>query len=198
MTRVLVIDDHPAITDWIRLVCDQSDGFELIGEYSSVDAVPIPDRGTADIIVIDLILDATGDLWPGLKQISSWGPKIVVFSVRAEGVVVTRAFRNGASAFVGKSATKQQMTSALELVAQGASGLALAADKPRELPRGLTPSLQSVLAAITKTTDTSELAALCSYNPHTVEEYISQLYNVLDTRPRRRAALVAQAEELGF
>lgn len=196
--RILAVDDHPAITGWIRSVCERSDAFELIGEYSSFDAVPIPDRAEADIIIVDLILEATGDLWPGLIEVSTWGRKIVVFSVRTEGAVVSRALHHGASAFVGKGATERQMTSALELVAEGATGLVIAADSPTELPSGLTPSLEALLGAITKTTDTAELANMLNYDKHTIEVYIGRLYDVLNTQPRNRAALVAQAEALGF
>jgi DNA-binding NarL/FixJ family response regulator len=194
---VIAIDDHPAITGWVRTVCMMDDELDFAGRFTSIEAVPAPARTEVDVIVLDLLLDHTG-LWDGLRDVSTWGPAIVVLSVSTDGVVVGRALRSGARAFVGKRANEDEMATCIKLVAKGASGLVFSAERAADLPPGVSPALERLLEAITISADTNELRTMLNLTANTIDQYCNRLYDALDISPRNRVNLADRARRMGY
>ena len=105
--RVLVVDDEPMVTDWLKMVIEQADrvpGYEVRAAAIGTRAVEIFRSWRPDVVLIDLVLpDIDGiALLRQLKTIDD-GPEMIVIS----GVgTITRALeagQAGAFFFIEKS-----------------------------------------------------------------------------------------------
>jgi len=121
LTRVVVVDDHPAIREAIADTIRAEQGMELCGLAGSAAAAFDLVRETdPDVAVIDISLgDAHGlDL---VQNLRAQHPKleVVVFSMYDEEVYAERAIRAGARGYVMKSEPTQSVAEAIRAAAQG-------------------------------------------------------------------------------
>lgn len=121
LTRVVVVDDHPAIREAIADTIRAEAGLELCGLAGSAAAAFDLVRETdPDVAVIDISLgDAHGlDL---VQNLRAQHPRleVVVFSMYDEEVYAERAIRAGARGYVMKSEPTQSVAEAIRAAAQG-------------------------------------------------------------------------------
>ncbi len=121
LTRVVVVDDHPAIREAIADTIRSQPGLELCGVAgSAADAFALVRETRPDVAVIDISLgDAHGlDL---VQNLRAQHPRleVVVFSMYDEEVYAERAIRAGARGYVMKSEPTQSVAEAIRAAAQG-------------------------------------------------------------------------------
>jgi DNA-binding NarL/FixJ family response regulator len=119
--KVLLIDDHPLVREWLTSLIDQQRDMEMCGEAEAIqDAVKILKATTPDIAVVDLSLkDASGlEL---IKAIKIKWPQvgIVVLSMHDEEVYAERCIRAGARGYVMKRESTKRIIAAIRDVHQG-------------------------------------------------------------------------------
>lgn len=120
-TRVLVIDDHPAIRDALAAVIADSNDLALCAEAeSSEQAYRAVDQLSPDVAVVDIALpdshglDLIANLLARYPSLS-----IVVFSVYDERVYAERAVRAGALGYVMKQEPVHEVLEAIRCAARG-------------------------------------------------------------------------------
>jgi len=120
-TRVLVVDDHPMVRDFVgQLICREED-MEVCAQAETIDdALEVIASGTADIAVVDVVLRGGN----GIELISralELRPSfpIVMFTAYDEPAVVERAFQVGAKGYVLKHEPSQTVVAALRCVLAG-------------------------------------------------------------------------------
>ena len=119
--RVIVVDDHPAIREALAdTIADKMD-MHLVGQASSGDeAFRMVEKVEPDVAVVDVSLeDAHGlDL---VQNIRAQYPdvNVIVFSMYDESVYAERAIRAGASGYLMKSESTQDVMEAIRNVHRG-------------------------------------------------------------------------------
>jgi len=120
-TRVLVVDDHPAIRDALAAVIADSNDLALCAEAKSSEQVfRAVEQFHPDVAVVDIALpDVHGlDL---IANLMARYPslRVVVFSVYDEQVYAERAVRAGALGYVMKQEPVQEVLEAIRCAARG-------------------------------------------------------------------------------
>jgi DNA-binding NarL/FixJ family response regulator len=119
--KVLLIDDHPLVREWLTSLIDQQPDMGVCGEADGIpDAIKLLKTVSPDIAVVDLSLkDASGlEL---VKTIKSKWPNvgIVVLSMHDEEVYAERCIRAGARGYVMKRESTKRIITAIREVHQG-------------------------------------------------------------------------------
>jgi DNA-binding NarL/FixJ family response regulator len=103
-TTVLIVDDHPAVRDAIRLLLETQRGVRVIAAASSVaEAVALlPDQRPA-VILLDISLPGESgiDAIPVFRRLDP-GARVVMYSLHDEPAYAQAALREGADGYVVK------------------------------------------------------------------------------------------------
>ncbi len=206
--RIFVLDDHELIRRGVRELMDEEDDIEVVGEAATAaDALKRVAATRPDVAVIDLRLP-DGDGIEVCREIRSLVPEtrcIVFTSYRDEGSVM-QAILAGASAFVLKATSGDELLRAVRLAAEGRS--LLDPDVTAELiqrlrrPDGpnkdLTEQEQRVLGLISEGLTNRQIAAELHLAEQTVKNYVSSILQKLGLEHRTQAALYASKRKRGY
>jgi DNA-binding NarL/FixJ family response regulator len=119
--KVLLVDDHPMVREWLTSLIEQQPDMSVCGEADNIaDAIKIFKTASPDIAVVDLSLkEASGlDL---VKTIKARWPDvgIVVLSMHEEDIYAERAIRAGARGYVMKRESTKRIITAIRDVFRG-------------------------------------------------------------------------------
>jgi len=118
---VLIVDDHPAIREALTSNINGRLGMRVIGDVGSAQsALELLDRRSPDVAIVDISLnDAHGlDLVAEIREIRPT-VRVLVFSMYDEGVYAERAIRAGASGYLMKRESTDQVIEAIQSVSDG-------------------------------------------------------------------------------
>ena len=122
MTSVLIIDDHPIVLQGCRRVL-QDHGITPIHEARDVESgYQLARRHRPDVIIVDLAMQGSGLSGLSLIQsIRAHDPRagILVFSMHSDPIIVNRALQTGATGYLLKDTSSQELVRAVESVAAG-------------------------------------------------------------------------------
>jgi two-component system, NarL family, nitrate/nitrite response regulator NarL len=121
--RVVIADDHPVYREGLARAIAARPELELVGEAADgKDAARLIDEAAPDVAVLDAHM-------PGIDGItlSAWAStrggerrtRVVLLSAYVDGVLVRRAEAAGASGYVGKDSTREDICRAIVQVAAG-------------------------------------------------------------------------------
>ena len=119
--RVLIVDDHAVVRSGIKLLLEQEDDIEPVGEAGSArDAIFRARTTKPDVILLDVVMpDGSGlDAIPTLLH-EEPETKILVLSMQDDPRYVREAFGAGASGYVLKEAADVEVVAAVREVARG-------------------------------------------------------------------------------
>ncbi len=122
MTSVLIVDDHPIVLQGCRRVL-QDRGMAPIFEARDVEtADQLARRHQPDVIIVDLAMQGSG--LGGLSLIrtiraSNPRARILVFSMHSDPIIVSRALQTGATGYLLKDTSSEDLVRAVESVAAG-------------------------------------------------------------------------------
>jgi DNA-binding NarL/FixJ family response regulator len=122
MTSVLVVDDHPIVLQGCRRVL-QDRGMAPIFEARDVEtAHQLARRHQPDVIIVDLAMQGGGLAGLSLiRTIRTNNPRarILVFSMHSDPIIVSRALQTGATGYLVKDTSSEDLIQAVESVAAG-------------------------------------------------------------------------------
>lgn len=203
--RILVVDDHAVLRSGLRLLLEQEEDLEWVGEAGTVeDALRAIDRTEPDIVLLDLRMPGIGGL-AGLPRVLARreGVRVLVLSMDDDVADVRQAFDAGAAGYVVKSAADEELIRAIRAVRAGeryvdpALGAKLA-QPPR--PAGpvddLSPREREVLRLLALGYTNQEVAERLVVSVRTVESHRAHVMNKL--RVDSRAAMVQHALHAGL
>ena len=122
MTSVLIVDDHPIVLQGCRRVL-QDRGIAPIFEARDVETGnQLARRHQPDVIIVDLAMQGGGLSGLSLiRSIRANNPRarILVFSMHSDPIIVSRALQTGASGYLLKDTSSEELVRAVEGVAVG-------------------------------------------------------------------------------
>jgi DNA-binding NarL/FixJ family response regulator len=125
ITRVFVVDDHTVTRHGIVLLCEAAEGIEVVGEASNgheaVERVP---ELLPDIVLMDVDMPKLSGI-EATRQIRQTYPSVgvVILTVHENQETVFEAIKAGASGYLPKSSSLDEIRSAVKAVAAGGSFL---------------------------------------------------------------------------
>jgi two-component system response regulator NreC len=123
VTSVVVVDDHAVVRSGLRLLLDNQDDIEVVGEAGNAkDAIFRARALKPDVILLDVVMPGESgiDVLPQLRK-ESPETKVLVLSMQDDPSYVREAFAAGASGYVLKEAADEEVVAAVREVAGGGS-----------------------------------------------------------------------------
>jgi two-component system response regulator NreC len=204
--RVLVVDDHSVVRAGVRLLLDNEDDMEAVGEAADArEALEMAGKLTPDVILMDVGLpgttgvDAAAEIRLILPDV-----RILMLSMEDDPSYVRQAFANGAIGYVLKEAADAELVTAVRRVASGERyvhptlGAKLVGDSgaPRREDDPLSDREREVLSLLALGHTNQEIADRLVVSVRTVEAHRSHILTKL--RLSTRAELVRYAIDAGL
>src|ERR1043165_1736490 len=120
-TKVLIVDDHPAVCEALSLRISQQADMEVTGEADdAAHALKLMSETRPDIIVTDITLKKSDGI-DLIKRIKAREPqaRILVWSMPSERVYAERAMRAGAMGYITKEQATEKIIDAIRQVMTG-------------------------------------------------------------------------------
>jgi DNA-binding NarL/FixJ family response regulator len=119
MTRVLVIDDHPIVLQGCRQLLEDAGVEQIIQAQSLADGFRLYRTQKPDVVIVDLAM-RTGALG-GLSfirrlRLHDAKTPILVFTMHSDPVIVSRALEVGATGYVLKDTSPDEVVKAFQRV----------------------------------------------------------------------------------
>lgn len=121
MFRILTIDDHEIVRAGIKAMFAEPEGTATFGEASNVsEALDLISDSLWDIALLDISLGDRSGL-DVLKQIKEIRPKlpVLILSMHAEEHYAIRCLKAGASGYITKGSSRDELKSAILKVIKG-------------------------------------------------------------------------------
>jgi DNA-binding NarL/FixJ family response regulator len=207
-----IIDDHQVLVETLKLVIQQEEDIEVVGEAGCcADGLELIRRVTPSILILDVGLP-DGDGLSLVPKINNLSPdtNILILTSFSDEETLMKAIDLGVSGFVGKNQHLSELLSAIRQAAQGEIAipasllLGLLGRKPRPRQQAvdlqnqetLTPREYEILNCLAKGHSATEIAALLNISPLTVRTHIRNLIEKLGVHSRLEAVTYAMQRGL--
>lgn len=206
--RVLVVQDHPLLASAIARVLDTHEDLSVIGiAPDGRQAAALAAKEQPSVVLMDFLLpDMTGPVAAARIRTEVPGAVIVFHSAEDSENALLDAIDAGATAYLTKEATADQLIEAVRrasigevLIPVGLFAKAIARQRKvvtdREardkLLAEFTPRELDVLRLLAEGYDTATLARRLGIAPHTIEWHVSHLIEKLQVHSKLQAVIAA-------
>ncbi len=120
-TRLLVVDDHPAVRAGLRELLDGERDFKVVAAVGTAGAaLSVAEIESFDVAVVDYQLRDRSGLWVSrkLKRLAR-PPAVLIYSAYADGVLPAAAVVAQADAVISKGGTGAELGASIRAVARG-------------------------------------------------------------------------------
>lgn len=209
--RLLLADDHRMLREGLRRSMTD-EGFDVVGEAENgEEAVRLVEELGPDVVLMDVSMpEMDGVEATRLIHASGADTRVIMLTMHADADVLADAIRAGASGYLVKDCSTDEVASAVRMAANGETALSpqLAATMLDEVRRLETPSPatdeerlitkreEEVLQLIADGCSTPEVAQQLYISQKTVKNHLASIYQKLDARDRTQAVL--QAVRMGI
>ena len=213
MIRVLIVDDQALVRAGFRAILEGQPDLDVVGEAD--DGVGAVERGRAlrpDVVLMDLRMPRLDGIEATRRLCADadWPGRVVALTTYDADENVWDALQAGASGFVLKTSTAEQLAHAVRTVAAGQELLAPEVtrrlvrefiSRPRPGARSrplaeLTDREAEVLRLVAAGRSNADIAAELFLAESTVKSHINRLFAKLGVRDRVQAVVLAY--ESGF
>lgn len=211
MTRVLVVDDHPAYRSGLRLMLADVPDVEIVGEAETgLRALELAANHEPDVVLMDLRMpdldgiEATRRLMRGTRP-----PAVIVLTMFEDDDSVFAAMRAGARGYLLKGADKDEIVRAIGAAASGEAifGPEIAnrviahfavgpASSGTAFP-SLTDREREVLDLLAGGKGNAVIASQLMISLKTVRNHVSNIFTKLQVSDRSAAIVKAREAGLG-
>lgn len=209
--KVLLADDQALLRQTFGILIGATDDMEVVGEASDGDQViELVHALRPDVVVMDIRMPGTDGL-SATESICSdprvADTRILIWTTFETDDYVAQALRAGASGFLGKTATTDQLLEAIRIVASGEALLSPQATRllitrylatPNASPSTQVPQLaeltareREVMALAAGGLSNDEIAAELHLSRHTVRTHIQRAMIKLQARDRAQLVVIA-------
>ena len=204
--RILIVDDHALVRSGLRTILDTEPDIEVVGEAGDGHAaLELAQELLPDVVLMDINM---GD-WDGVtatRRVRNYVPsaRVIVLTNYDEDDLVFSSIRAGASGYLLKEVTAQQLTNSIRTVADGFSliypsvarrvldefgQLRTTPTSDDDVYSDLTPREREVLRLVASGRANKEIGAQLGISERTVKTHISNIFSKLELTDRTQAAL---------
>lgn len=191
-TRVLLVDDHALFRAGVRMLLGTIPGIEVVAEAATgEEALEVLREHPIDVVLLDIALPGMSGMTAAHKM-HEQHPKaqLIVLSMYKEEEYVAGALRAGASGYVLKDATKDELRMAIEAVRRRQTFISPAVSHMLIAPfvqaagesDPLTLRQRQVLTLLARGFNAKQVAARLQLSTKTVETHRAMLMERLGLR----------------
>jgi len=191
-TRVLLADDHAVVAQGLEALL--KDSFDLVGVvHDGRSLLEAAETLRPDVIVTDISMPLLNGL-DAIPQIRARLPdaKVIILTMHRETQLAVDAFRAGASGYMLKVSSAEELITAIEQVAQGRAYVTTLLSKDlitllleagrRPQTGDLTSRQREVLQLVAEGRTMKEVATILSISPRTAESHKYEIMQALGVR----------------
>jgi DNA-binding NarL/FixJ family response regulator len=208
--RVLLADDHRMLREGLRRSLTD-EGFDVVGEADNGEqAVRQVAELSPDVVLMDVSMPEMDGVEATRRiRATDTETRVLMLTMHADKDVLADAIRAGASGYLVKDCSTEEVAEAIRMAASGDTDLSpllaasmldevrrLEAPTPADEEHVITKREEEVLQRIADGCSTSEVAAELYISQKTVKNHLASIYQKLDARDRTQAVL--QAVRMGI
>jgi DNA-binding NarL/FixJ family response regulator len=205
--RVVVADDHTLVRQSVSKAVRTEPDVEIVGEVADGPAVlAVVERTDPDLLLLDIAMPGVDGLAIA-ERLRRERPslRILFLSMHDDDASLQRAVGLGASGFVSKSASIEELLEAIRAVRDGGSYLSsnvasrvmdLAAGRSSSTSLGLTTREREILELLTTGHRPADIASKLYLSVKTVKNHLTSVYQKLGVETGAQA--VAEAYRRGL
>lgn len=210
--RVLIVDDHPLVREGLRTMLHGVDDVALVGEASDgLEAIKAAADFKPDVVIIDVRMTGLDGI-EATRRIKDQRPEtaVLVLTVLEEPDYLLEAVRAGASGYLLKDCSRQQLLNAIRTLRAGGSlldpetigRLLQHLRRPPGAPAEdgasspLTAREVEVLRLLCEGRNNKEIADILVVSVNTVKTHVKRIMSKLNVSDRTQAAIKALKEDL--
>jgi len=197
--RVVIVDDHPVLRAGVAAVLASYEDIDVVGTTGSpVSVTRLVQDAAPDVVLLDLGLGQRdgGELIPDLVG----STRVLVFTASGTDLAITRALAAGATGYLLKDASSDELAAAVRSVAAGTAVFSHAVvgrmlDRVQRPDETLTPREGEVLELLGAGLTNRAIAERLYLSESTVKTHLVRVFAKLGVDGR--AAAVAEATRRG-
>jgi DNA-binding NarL/FixJ family response regulator len=209
--RVVLADDQDLVRAGFRVILGAEDDIEVVGEAGDgLAAVDLVRRLGPDVVLMDVQMPGIDGLEATRRILGSGSPvKVVILTTFDREDYLFEALRAGASGFLLKNASPEDLVESVRVVTRGdallspevtrrviarfsaAAGFPPRATVPGQRPAALTDREFEVLVLLARGASNAEIAKALVLGEATVKTHVSRILAKLGLRDRTHAVVYA-------
>ncbi len=199
--RILIVDDHPMVRSGLVDFIFAYDWMEVVGEaQNGLDAVQFCATHAVDVVLMDMVMPMMNGSEATRRILALGKPiKIIVLTSFHEKTLVQDALKAGATSYLLKNVSAEELAAAIQAAAKGRSILApeatealiQAARRGSEVEYHLTMREGEVMALLTNGYSNLEIAQQLSVSMATVKYHLTNIFAKLGAKNRVEAVAIA-------
>lgn len=207
-TRVMVVDDHEVLRSGLRFMLRNQPDMDIVAEASDGEtAMETVEAAHPDVVLLDIRMPGIDGL-ETLRRLQARWPDlpVVVLSMYDDPEYVDDALRCGASGYLLKTVTAEELARAVRAVCAGGGYLQAEVTRPilsrfarlrpvREAP-ALSPRDRELLQLLAEGLANKQIARATGLSEATVKGYLSELFDKLGASDRAHAVALALRSRL--
>ncbi len=190
-TKILLVDDHPLVREWLANLINQEPQLEVCGQAESAGkALELVATTHPAIAIVDIWLEAGGSGLELIKDLRAMHPEVaaIVLSMHDEAIYAERAMRAGARSYVMKRDATSKVLEAIKAVRAGGTYFSPAANAmiAQKLVQGGTRPADSPVADLSdrelevfellgQGSNTRQISDQLNLSPKTVQVYCARI-----------------------
>jgi DNA-binding NarL/FixJ family response regulator len=201
--KFVIADDHPLFRGALKQALSGLEGVRTIleaGDFETAKTI-VSANEDADLVLLDLTMPGASGLSGliSLRAIHS-GVPVVVVSAHDDPETIRRALELGASGFISKSASMEDIRSAVRTVLSGGiaapAGIDLGVERDPEISdlirrlQSLTPQQTRVLGMLAEGLLNKQIAYELSVSEATIKAHVSAVLQKLGVDSRTQAVIL--------
>ncbi|NJD58112.1 MAG: DNA-binding response regulator [Anaerolineales bacterium] len=202
----MIVDDHPMVRSGLKDFLAVYDWMEPVGEaQNGIEAVDFCREQEVDVVLMDLVMPLINGSEATRRILALGKPiKVIVITSFHEHDLVQQALKAGASSYLLKNVSADELANAIQAAHGGYSILAPEATRalihtdcpePR-LGNDLTQTERRILAALTEGMTNEEISRQLSISVSTVKFHLTNIFSKLGARNRVEATSLALEHKL--
>ena len=196
MTRIILADDHAVMRRGLRLLLDQQEDFNVVGEArDGREAVQLAEALRPDVAVMDISMPNLNGIEAARQIVTKQlGVAVVILSMHADEGYVLRALRAGARGYLLKECPPEELIQAIRAASEGKAFFSpvvsrmLVEDYMRQLQDRemedtyelLTAREREILQLVAEGKSNKDVANMLKLSPYTVETHRSNILEKLN------------------
>jgi DNA-binding NarL/FixJ family response regulator len=197
MIRVLAVDDHPLVRAGLRAMLASAAGIEVVAEASSAaEAVAAARAHEPDVVLMDLRMPG-GDGAHATALVLAERPRcrVIILTTFDNEADIVRAVEAGATGYVLKDATREELVRAIRAAADGkitlAPSVAAKLVTRMQSPAGLSQREIEVLALVSVGRTNAQIGRVLLVSEATVKTHLARAFGKLGVGDRTAAVTTA-------